>query len=115
MKKIMIRAALEQASFEDCIRKNGDCVENKIMFVKHPVSKEMYGYTKIYEGDGNDSYYKKEIKTEQIENIKSKIDSNLVVEEKNLKNDIDKIFSNVDKKVRAIFREYCHQIPPNSV
>ena len=63
MKKIMIRAALEQASFEDCIRKNGDCVENKIMFVKHPVSKEMYGYTKIYEGHGNDPYYKKEIKT----------------------------------------------------
>ena len=59
----MIRAALEQASFEDCIRKNGDCVENKIMFVKHPVSKEMYGYTKIYEGHGNDPYYKKEIKT----------------------------------------------------
>ena len=50
----MIRAALEQASFEDCIRKNGDCVENKILFVKHPVSNEMYGYTKIYEGHGND-------------------------------------------------------------
>ncbi len=63
MKKIMIRAALEQASFEDCFRKNGDCVENKILFVKNPTTKEMYGYTKVYEGDGNDSYYKKEIKT----------------------------------------------------
>lgn len=39
-----------------------------------------------------DSKEKKEIKIEQTENIKSKIDSNLVVEEKNLKNDI-----NIDK------------------
>jgi hypothetical protein len=63
MKKIMIRAALEQASFEDCFLKNGNCIENKIYFVKHPITKEMYGYTKVEEGNGNDPYYKKEIKT----------------------------------------------------
>ena len=48
----------------------------------------------IYENvnkKGIDNKEKKEIKTEQIENIKSKIDSNLVVEEKNLKNDINNI------------------------
>ena len=39
-----------------------------------------------------DSKEKKEIKIEQTENIKSKIDSNLVVEEKNLKSD-----TNIDK------------------
>ena len=57
MKKILIRGALEQASFTDCFHKNGDCIENKIFFVKNPSTKEMYGYTKIYEGDGNDPYY----------------------------------------------------------
>lgn len=49
----------------------------------------------IYENvnkKGIDNKEKKEIKTEQIENIKSKIDSNLVVEEKNLKSD-----TNIDK------------------
>ncbi len=35
--------------------------------------------------------------------------------QKNLKSDIDRIFSHVDKKVRAVLREYSQQIPPNSV
>jgi hypothetical protein len=63
MKKIMIRAALEPVSYEDVFKKNGHCIENKLFFLKHPISKEMYGYTKVYEGNENDPYFIKEIRT----------------------------------------------------
>lgn len=46
-----------------------------------------------------DTKEKKEIKIEQIENIKSKIDSNLVVEEKKIKNDTNIDKNNINLKV----------------